>query len=101
MRANRAGWPSAKESEVNQMPPKNQAGVQRLRRVMKFGPKLSREGTVEFLLSEIGAPPRKLSPLTLEKLRRELARHSAPDQPPHIQRWAKELGRRLEGSGNP
>lgn len=45
-----------------------------LKRRMKFAPRMSRECRAEFLLTQIGASPRKLSPAVLAKLKKEVVR---------------------------
>ena len=48
--------------------------VHELKRKLKFAPKMGRELRAEFLLAEVDAPPRRLSPETLAKLKTEIVR---------------------------
>jgi hypothetical protein len=53
----------------------------RLKSRLKHGPRMGRQMRAEFLLTEIGAPPRRLSPATLAKIRLELVRLSQSNKP--------------------
>jgi hypothetical protein len=48
--------------------------IAQLKRRMKFAPKMGRECRAEYLLTEVNAPPRRLSPKTLAKLKTEIVR---------------------------
>jgi hypothetical protein len=55
--------------------------IAQLKRKMKFAPKMGRQLTAEFLLTEIGAGPRRLSPAALLKIRAELGRLALSTNP--------------------
>jgi hypothetical protein len=48
--------------------------IAQLKRKLKYGPKMGRELRAEYLLTEVNAPPRRLSPKTLAKLKTEIVR---------------------------
>ena len=48
--------------------------IAQLKRRMKFAPKMGRECRAEYLLVEVNAPPRRLSPQALAKIKVEVAR---------------------------
>jgi hypothetical protein len=65
-------------------------GANELKRRVKFGPRLSREGQAEYALTAAGVGPRTLSAQSLAKIRSEISRLSAsPD--PRIRKFVQTM----------
>jgi hypothetical protein len=64
-----------------------------LKRRMKFGPKMGRECRAEYLLTQVNAGPRRLTPATVAKLRVELAR-LAQSTNPRVRRFVGQMKKR-------
>jgi hypothetical protein len=62
----------------------------KLKRRMKFAPKMGRELSAEYLLCQTGGGPRKLSEATLGKLRSELQR-LATSSDARVQRFVARM----------
>lgn len=67
-----------------------------LKRRMKFATKMGRELSAEYLLTQIDARPRRLSPRTIEKLRVELDR-LATSTDPKVRRFVEATAERYPG----
>jgi hypothetical protein len=67
-----------------------------LKRRMKFAPKMGRELRAEYLLTQVKAGPRRLSPSTLGKLRIELAKLSQSTNP-RVRRFVALMAERYPG----
>jgi hypothetical protein len=67
-----------------------------LKRRMKFAPKMGRELSAEYLLAQVNAAPRRLSPCTIEKLRLELER-LATSTDPKVRRFIEAMAERYSG----
>jgi hypothetical protein len=67
--------------------------VHELKRKLKRGPRMSRELGSEYLLTAIGAGPRRLRPATLEKIRAEVTRLSLSTNP-RVQRFVAAMAAR-------
>ena len=67
-----------------------------LKRRMKFGPKMGRECRAEYLLTQVNAGPRRLTPATVGKLRIELAKLSQSTNP-RVRRFVVTMQKRYPG----
>jgi hypothetical protein len=70
--------------------------VQELKRKLKYGPKMGRELRAEFLSVQVNAPPRRLTPATVAKLKAELAR-LATSNDPRVRRFLASMAERYPG----
>lgn len=70
--------------------------ITQLKRRMKFAPKMGRELSAEYLLTQIDAGPRRLSLRTIEKLRVELDR-LATSVDPKVRRFVEAMAERYPG----
>jgi transposase len=68
----------------------------RLKRRMKFAPKMSRELRAEYLLTAIDAGPRRLSDGTIQKLKAELVRLSSSTDP-RVRKFVRAMEQRYPG----
>jgi hypothetical protein len=70
--------------------------IARLKSRLKHGPRMSRQLRSEYLLVEVDAGPRRLTPATVAKLRVELARLAAsPDV--RVRRFVEAMASRYPG----
>jgi hypothetical protein len=67
--------------------------ISRLKRTLKFGPKLSRQMGCEFTLDAAALPPRKLRPELLAKLRPEIDMLAKVERP-GVQAFIGKMGAR-------
>jgi hypothetical protein len=69
------------------------SNLHELKRKLKFAPKMGREMRAEYLLVEVKAGPRTLTPATVAKLRAELTRLAAsPDA--RVRKFVKAMASR-------
>jgi hypothetical protein len=70
--------------------------VHELKHKLKFAPRMGRQLRAEYVLVEVDAPPRRLSPEVLQKIRGELGRLSQSTNP-RVRQFVAAMRERYPG----